>query len=78
MSTRLPMPKIPAPGDIVNPLVIIETALVGAVQSPFQSLGLPVPPRIVGPAALVQQIARQLPAPPQLPELPQLPKIPGQ
>ena len=75
-NARFPRLRLPSPGDIVTPLVTIENSLISAVQAPFQGFGLPVPPRIVGPFAIVQQIAGQLPAPPQPPELPQLPKLP--
>lgn len=77
MTTRLPKIRFPSPGEIVAPLVSIENSLIGAVQAPFQGFGLPVPPKIVGPAAIVSQIAGQLPGIPQPPELPSLPKLPG-
>lgn len=77
MTTRLPQPKIPSPGEIVRPFQAIEDDLISLVQAPFQGFGLPVPPKIVGPVAIVAQIAGQIPAPPQPPGLPNLPKLPG-
>lgn len=77
MQDRLPIPKprLPAPSELVSPLVGIENSLMNAVQAPFTAFGLPRPPSIPGPAALVSQVASQIPAPPQPPDLPQ-PRLP--
>ncbi len=77
MTTQLPQPRIPSPSEIVAPIVTIENSLIGAVQAPFQGLGIPVPPRIIGPVAIISQILGQLPAAPQLPKLPSLPNLPS-
>ena len=75
MRDRILNPRIPAPGELLNPIVGIENSVISAVQAPFQSFGLPVPPRIQGPVALVNSVVSKVPAPPQLPKLP-LPEMP--
>ena len=70
MRDKIPTPRIPAPGEILNPIVGVEDSLIRAVQAPFISFGLPVPPRIQGPVALVNSVVSQVPAPPQLPRIP--------
>lgn len=75
MKDQIPTPRIPAPGEILSPIVRVEDSVISAVQAPFQSLGLPVPPRIQGVIALVNQVVSQIPAPPQLPRFPR-PEIP--
>ena len=72
---KIPTPRIPAPGELLNPIVGVENSVINAVQAPFLSFGLPVPPRIQGPVALVNQVVSQVPAPPQLPRVP-LPEMP--
>jgi hypothetical protein len=72
---RLPKPRLPAPNELVSPLVGIENSVISAIQAPFTSFGLPTPPRIPGPASLVSQLAAQLPAPPQPPDVPRLPRM---
>ncbi len=73
---RLPKPRLPAPTELVSPLVGIESSVITAIQMPFTSFGLPQPPRIPGPASLVSQVVSQVPPPPQFPELPNLPQLP--
>lgn len=60
------MPKPPAPGEVLSPLVGIEGSLMNAVQAPFLRLGLPTPPRVPGPAEVVRQMFSRLPRPPGL------------
>jgi hypothetical protein len=72
MQERLPKPRLPAPAELVSPLVGIENSVMNAIQAPFTSFGLPTPPRIPGPMSLVSQVAAQIPPPPQLPQPPEM------
>ena len=75
MTTRLPKVRIPSAGELVAPLERVEQSVLSVVPGYAQALGLPVPPNIVGPIAIIRQIAGQIPAPPQIPDLPSLPRL---
>lgn len=77
MNNRIPTPRLPSPGEILSPIVAIEASVISAVQAPFTSFGLPIPPRIQGVVSLVNSVISQIPSPPQIPKLalPELPRI---
>lgn len=76
MVTKLPKIRIPSAMDLVNPLMRVEQSIIGLIPGYAQSLGLPVPPNLVGPVQIIAQIAGQIPTPPQPPDLPSPPDFP--
>lgn len=77
MNKFLPrVPQVPSPAQLIAPISNVERAVISAVLTPARLLGLPEP-NIPGPASIVESVASQLPAPPQLPKLPELPELPG-